>query len=125
MRFMTACRVAGSFILPALLCALPAAGETITLQQGAGGYDGCVTETISSDGKAQAAPAGAMALRGSRNYLRLRFDLPAKLRSKRLARARLEVFVPEVRKLRMICEIACGEVQVGQSNPGVGHRANE
>lgn len=110
MTLTTTRRVAGTFVLLTLFCALPVAGKTVVLQQGADGYDGCVTETISRAPKAQAAPAGVLAFRGARNYLRLRFALPAGLRSKRLARARLEVFVPEVRKLRMICEIACREI---------------
>jgi hypothetical protein len=97
----------------ALLLPAPAPAETVILQQGAGGYDGCVTETISREGKGQAAPAEVLAFRGARNYLRLRFELPQELRGKRLARARLEVFVPEVRKPRMICEIACRQVLRG------------
>ncbi len=97
-------------ILSTLFGASVLLGETVTLQQGAGGYDGCITETISRAGEGQAALGGVMAFRGSRNYLRLRFELPAEVRNKRLARARLEVFVPEARKLRMICEIACREV---------------
>ena len=91
-----------------LAAGLPAG--TVTLQQGAGGYDGCLTETISRDRKGQSAPAGTLALRGARNYLRIRFRLPEELRNRHLARARLEVFVPEIRRPRMICEIAGREV---------------
>ena len=40
--------------------------------------------------------------RESGNRVLLKFDLPAKLKGRKLLRARLEVFAPEVRKLRMI-----------------------
>ena len=93
-----------------LLCVSPLAAETVTLQQGAGGYDGCVTETISRAAGRPAGPGDVLALRGAKNYGRVRFELPGRLRGKRLARARLAVFIPEVRKLRMICEIACREI---------------
>lgn len=95
MTLMTTRRVGGTFVLLTLFCALPVGCQTVTLQQGTDGYDGCVTETISRTPKAQAAPAGVLALRGSRNYLRLRFALPAGLRTKRLARARRVLEVPD------------------------------
>lgn len=61
MTLMTTRRVGGTFVLLTLFCALPVAGKTVTLQQGADGYDGCVTETISRTPKARAAPAGLLA----------------------------------------------------------------
>ena len=97
----------------ALSSAQPLLAEAVVLQQGADGYGGCATETISRDAGGQASAPDVLAFRGSRNYLRLRFELPPALRGRKLARARLEVFVPSVRKLRMICEIAAREVLRG------------
>jgi len=92
--------------------ACSARAETTTLQQGAGGYAGCVTAVLRGDekAKAEAPDAGALALRGSKNHVLLKFSLPGALRAKRLARARLEVFVPEATDLKMIFEILCREV---------------
>ena len=88
--------------------------ETLTLQQGAGGYNGCITHTLWS---AKARPAekaaageGVLAMRGSANRLLLKFGLPESLRSRKVARARLGVFVPKAVNLRMICEILCRQV---------------
>jgi hypothetical protein len=91
---------------------LAARGETVTLQQGADGYSGCVTATLWGPNvkRPTPMPAGVLAMRGSQNRLLVRFDLPESLRGKKLARARLEVFVPEAKDLRMICEILCREV---------------
>jgi hypothetical protein len=111
--------------LAVLAAASAARAETVTLQQGQGGYAGCRTATLwnpkiapkadaasptasavaASATPAGAAPAGVLALRGSQNRLLLAFNLPADLAGKRLARARLEVFVPAAKNLRMICEI--------------------
>jgi len=44
------------------------------------------------------------------NRVLIRFDLPQGLRGRKLARARLEVFAPETRKVRMISEVLCREV---------------
>jgi len=99
-----------AFLLGLTLSTTGLPAETVTLQQGRGGYDGCTAETLARAGGGRAAPGGSLAFRGSSHYVRLRFELPAALREKRLARARLEVFVPSVRTLRMICEIACREV---------------
>ena len=55
--------------------------------------------------------------RESGNRVLLKFDLPARLRGRKLARARLEVFAPEVRKLRMINEILCREVTGAWKDP--------
>ena len=95
--------------------ALAARAETVTLQQGADGYAGCTTATLWGPGKGgakppEAAAQAALALRGSANHVLVRFDLPENLRAKSLARARLEVFVPEAKGLRMIFEVLCREV---------------
>ena len=102
-------RLSVSFALSALLVAGSLAAETVTLQQGTRDYSGCVTETLLPSGLTK----GTLVFRGGKNSPRLRFTLPKKLHSKRLIRARLEVFAPSVRKLRMICEIACREVLRG------------
>mgnify|MGYP000224062301 CR=1 FL=1 len=96
----------------ALACSV-AWADTVTLQQGVGGYEGCATRTLWA-GKAKPPtpePSDALCLRGVENQLYLTFELPRALATKKLARARLEVFVPSVRKLRMICEIACRELR--------------
>ena len=101
-----------AFCVACLMLPAAARGETVTLQSGVGGYAGCTTATLWAPGaeklKAPRA-AGTLAMRGSLSRALLRFDLPAGLRPKKLARARLEVFVPEARDLRMICEILCRE----------------
>ncbi len=82
----------------------------VVLQQGRDGYAGCAAATFWGAEKAD-APAGALALRGAQNQVFIKFDLPEEWRDRRVARARLEVFVPEVRHLRMICEIMCHQVE--------------
>ena len=105
--------------------------ETATLQQGADGYAGCTAQTLWEPKTAkpkEGAGDGMLCIRGtvtysekdeqtgktrqreSANRVLLKFDLPSALRGKKLARARLEVFVPEVRRLRVINEILCREV---------------
>jgi len=101
---------ATSFVLILAFAAVPLAAKTVTLQQGADGYGGCVTKTISHTGRDVTPRGGELAFRGSANYVHVRFRLGDELRKKRLVRARLEVFVPSARKLRMICEIACRQV---------------
>ena len=97
-----------------LACAGAARGETLTLQQGASGYSGCTSLTLWSPEVKDAKPAGqadpVLHVRGARNRLLLKFDLPAELKGKTLAEARLEVFVPEGKSVRMICEIMAQEV---------------
>jgi len=98
----------------ALLTCCASMAETVTLQEGVGGYHGCTTATVwGPRAKKPPEPSPAVLyLRGTHNALRLKFALPEALRGKRLARARLEVFVPSVRRLRMICEILCREVVI-------------
>jgi len=110
----------------------PCPGEVITLQQGLGSYkEGCVTKTLWAP-KTKKPKGGAtdavLYIRGTRaeairdpatalmihretsNRVLIKFELPAGLRGLKLARARLEVFVPETRNVRMINEILCREV---------------
>ena len=91
-------------------CAL---AETVTLQQGTGGYSGCTSSTLWGPKTTRLAKDAAHSLhiRGARNLVLLKFDLPEALARKKLARARLQVFVPKVDRLRMICEIRCREVR--------------
>lgn len=95
------------------LASSAAIAETVTLQEGVGGYQGCTTATVwgPKAKKPQAASPETLYLRGTENALRLEFRLPDALKGKKLARARLEVFVPAASRLRMICEIACREAQ--------------
>ncbi|HUU11621.1 MAG TPA: glycoside hydrolase domain-containing protein [Phycisphaerae bacterium] len=119
MRPTSSCR-AIAFAL-AIAIAGTCAAETVTLQQGVGGYDGCVTATLwgptSKATGAEKADQAVLAMRGSQNRLLVRFNLPEPLGAKKLARARLLVFVPKAENLRMICEILCREVLEGWS-PG-------
>ena len=107
-------------------------GEVITFQQGLGRYKkGCVTKTLwapKTKKPKEGATDAVLYLRGTRaeairdratalmihpetsNRVLVKFDLPPWLRGLKLARARLEVFVPETRNVRMINEILCREV---------------
>ncbi|MGD0093434.1 MAG: glycoside hydrolase domain-containing protein [Planctomycetota bacterium] len=95
-----------------LLACCSAFGETVVLQEGNQGYSGCRAATLWG-GKAQkpAQPDTAtLNLRGTNNNLLIRFEIPEALRQKKLAQARLEVFVPAANKLRMVAETTCREV---------------
>jgi len=94
-------------------CAARSNADTVVLQQGVGGYRGCRSATLWGPKAKRAGEADGkfLHLRGSHNLVLVRFELPKDLRAKKLARARLQVFVPAVRKLRMICEIRCREVR--------------
>ena len=94
-------------------CAARSNADTVVLQQGVGGYRGCRSATLwgPKAKKTGEADGKFLHLRGSHNLVLVRFELPKDLRAKKLARARLQVFVPAVRKLRMICEIRCREVR--------------
>jgi len=113
---MTARMLAIGVVAIALLAsATPTRAETVVLQQGADGYAGCSAVTLWGPGGAKPppspAPAGSvLSMRGSQNRMLLKFDLPPALASQKLARARLEVFVPEAKDLRMICEVLCRAV---------------
>ncbi|KKL48284.1 hypothetical protein LCGC14_2327050, partial [marine sediment metagenome] len=86
-----------------------AQGRTVALQQGVApdAYAGCTTATLWPKAPAQDPPAGGQALylRGEHNRLLLKFDIPASLRGKQLARARLWVFLPKAAKENRYCEI--------------------
>ena len=105
--------------------------QPVTLQQGLKGYSDCTAVSLwepktkqPADGVKQSVlyvrgtvayaekdeKTGKTTRRESGNRVLLRFKLPDSLKGKKLARARLEVFVPEVMNLRMINEILCREV---------------
>jgi len=90
-----------------------ASAETVVLQQGLDGYSGCVATTFQGVPGAGPDPAAGahLLLRGAQNQVAIKFELPPELVERKLARARLEVFVPSVRNLRMICEIRCHPVE--------------
>jgi len=100
-------------LLALLVAADWAAAETVVLQEGQGGYKGCSTATFWGPKATRPAsdPPAALYLRGTHTHLLLWFKLPPARASQKLARARLEVFIPSVKNLRMICEILCREVQ--------------
>ncbi|MCY3017921.1 MAG: DUF6067 family protein [Planctomycetota bacterium] len=120
-RFLNSCPVFVFFVVKpfgalllamASVCVSAAWAETVVLQEGNQGYAGCRAVTLWG-GKAQKpkqTDAGALALRGTSNSILIRFEIPEALKTKKLAQARLEVFVPAAQKLRMIAETACREV---------------
>ena len=99
------CLAAALALLPALTSA-----ETVTVEKPA-----ALTLWSPKLRRPASLPPHTLHLRGDRgddalNRVLLRFDLPDRLRGKTLAKATLEVFVPAVNNLRMICEILCREV---------------
>ena len=87
-----------------------ALAATVTLQQGVDGYDGCKTSTIWGNTDGRLPEPTRLYLRGAQNFLIVHFKLPEGLRSRRLARARLHLFLPEARKANMFTEIFCHEM---------------
>jgi len=107
---------AGALAL-AVILAVPVrlGAETVVLQQGADGYSGCKTRTVTPGaGKVvKDEKPGQFSLRGSANHLFCRFDIPRAHANKRLARARLMIFLPAARKPNAYTEIFCHEVVSG------------
>ena len=95
------------------------AAETVILQPGFDDYAGCTTRTIENFQPARSGPDSTFALRGSQRDLQVKFILPEELASKRLARARLFVFLPEARKANTFLEIFCHEVIGGGRQPSI------
>ena len=99
-------------IIGCIACALYGAENAIVLQQGvspAKEYSGCRTATLWPKPPAEAPAAGdeMLYLRGESNRLLLKFDLPADLKGRKLAAARLWVFLPKASKENRYCEIMC------------------
>ena len=88
-----------------LVSAASIGAETVTLQQGIDGYAGCTAKVVLGEGRQPIK--GVFPLRGSKNRLQLRFELPAALAGKELARARLGVFLPAAAKCNFFTEIFC------------------
>ena len=78
--------------------------------RGTVGYRTRYTEDVKDAKTGQIKKVTKTRYRESGNRVLLRFDLPKSLAGKKVCRARLEVFVPEVRRLKMINEILCREV---------------
>jgi len=72
-------------------------------------YSGCRTATLwpKAPPKAPAAGAKMLYLRGEDNRMLVKFDIPDALKGKKLARARLWVFLPGASKANRYCEIMC------------------
>ena len=87
------------------LIATAAAGQTVVLQQGVKGYDGCTARAL--PGAMPKASGGVLPLRGSKNRLEIRFEMPADSAKRTLARARLAVFLPAAREPNTFTEIFC------------------
>jgi hypothetical protein len=96
-----------------------ARAETVILQSGLDKYTGCTTRTIEHLRPATSPDDGTFALRGSQRSLQVKFALPADLADKRLARARLFVFLPEARNPNTFLEIFCHEVISGGRQPAI------
>ncbi|HUW82396.1 MAG TPA: glycoside hydrolase domain-containing protein [Phycisphaerae bacterium] len=94
-----------------------AVGETVVLQQGVDGYADCTARTIVDGSPDKEAPGAIFKLRGASNDFHLKFVLPETLSDKRLARARLAVFLPEARNANLFTEIFCHEVVSGGRQP--------
>jgi len=89
------------------LLATAAAAQTVVLQQGVKGYDGCTARALAGT---KPTASDVLRLRGSKNRFEIRFDLPDELAKKTLARARLALFLPAARKPNMFTEIFCHAV---------------
>ena len=66
-----------------------APGETIALQQGAGGYAGCTTKMHRGAPDKTASPPTQLPLRGARNKLEIRFERPKDIPAEKLPQVRL------------------------------------
>lgn len=97
-------------------------GEVVTLQQGVDDYAGCTTRVIQNLQPATGTPGadqGIFPLLGSARDLQIKFELPAELVNKRLARARLFVFLPAAYDMNTFLEIFCHEVTTAGRQPGI------
>ena len=133
---LSACLMSAGLVV---VSASPARAETVTLQQGLKGYAGCTTATL-WEPKTSKPKAGVsdevLYIRGTvlyrqkyqavdaktgtkvtrtrtrqqGNRVLVRFELPAELRQRKVLRARLELYCPQVKNVRMISEILCREV---------------
>ncbi|KKK72619.1 hypothetical protein LCGC14_2902070, partial [marine sediment metagenome] len=92
-------------------------GATVTLQQGVGGYAGCKTQTIWGKGIKHVTSPARLFLRGANNRFAVKFDLPASLSGKKVARARLMLFLPAASKPNMFTEIFCREITAAGAAP--------
>jgi len=88
----------------------PVSAETVTLQQGADGYAGCIAETIRDADVEAVEDSGYLQIRGAHNRFRVSFEIPAGLSDKTIARARLSLFLPEARNPNTFTEIFCHEI---------------
>jgi len=88
------------------------AGQVV-LQQGVSpspSYSGCSAVTLWSKGRPEAVSDEYLYLRAEANRLLLRFELPEELRGRRIARAKLMLFLPKAGPQRAMLEIFCHEV---------------
>jgi len=112
---------AGVVLAALAASAAPLPAETVVLQQGADGYKGCRTQTVTPGaGKiVREEKPGQFSLRGSENHLFLRFDIPRAHAGKRLARARLMIFLPAARKPNAYTEIFCHGAASGNRDKSI------
>ena len=102
-----------------------ARAATVTLQQGADGYSGCSTKTLwGPQAKKPAREADILYLRGAHNCFAVKFELPGKLAGRKLARARLGLFLPSAQKPNMFTEIFCHEITAGGEKPAIDEKTD-
>jgi hypothetical protein len=100
-------------------------GESVILQQGADGYGGCSTKMLWGPKAARGAEQGeVLCLRGSHNRFLVKFELPKALAGRKLARARLGLFLPEARKMNVFTELFCHEITAEAAAPVVDEQTD-
>lgn len=99
--------------------------ETIVLQQGVNGYTGCTTKTLwEANVEAKIDDSRYLYLRGAGNCFELRFKIPTEFVDKPLARARLALFLPEVRNPNIFTEIFCHEITTPGRQPTIDEQTD-
>jgi len=88
-------------------CLSAAGAATVVLQQHLGDYRGSSGNTLWGKGLSEVQDKQFFYLRGAHNRILLRFELPKELADKRLARARLCLFLPKAEKANFYTEILC------------------
>ena len=101
------------------LAAGAASAASVTLQQGADGYAGCTTRTVWGKGARKVDGDTRLYLRGSKNRFVVKFGLPTKLADRKLARARLVLFLPSAKTPNVFTELFCHEITAAGDRPTI------
>lgn len=100
-------------------------GAALTLQQGLDGYGGSAASTVWGEGaRGRLDDPSCLWLRGAHNRFLIRFEIPRELARKRLARARLSLFLPRARKPNMYTEIFCHEITAEGDPPVIDEKTD-